>query len=137
MTVFSGVLMSSDAKPINEKNSETPSKTPKIWVKSRKLSDEYVITLFVVEFDNWVLAFAYNEVPLMGAPTLSLPQPITQANLNPLQTPVSNPLSNALGEIFAKKLGKPCIASINLENETPAFLNIIHQLIQDYMKEKK
>ena len=120
-----------------ENNSDNTKNVPKTWIKSKRLSENLVVTLFIVEFSNWILAFVYNDEPLMGAPSISFPQPIAQANVNPFQVPSGTPLSNALGEIIAKRTGKPCIASINLKDESPAFINVIHELIQDFMTQRK
>ncbi len=110
---------------------------PLSWTKSIRLSDQYVITLHVQEFQNWILTFAYHENPFVGSLAIVTPGGVGPT---PFSTPIGQgiqfPLAHALAEVISGKTGKITLSSINLTDNSSAFTQILHELVKSFLKDR-
>ncbi len=110
---------------------------PLSWTKSIQLSEQYVITLHIQEFQNWILAFAYHDKPFVGSLAIVTPEqggPIPFAS--PIGQGIQFPLAHALAEVISGRTGKLTLSSINLAEDSPAFVQILHRLIATFLKDR-
>ena len=128
--------MESNARKNSEQNIEDGI-PPSYWTKSLRLNEQYVITLHVQEFHNWILAFAYHEKPLVGSLAIVAPGQIGSVPLSsPIGQGIQFPLAHALAEVISGRTGKVTLSSINLTEDSSMFTQILHDLINAFLKDR-
>ena len=113
-------------------------KQPVTWFKCIELNKELELCLFIIEYQNTVVATVYQSEPRTGSLSLAtprLPFGSVPSNQDIFRGRESH-LSMAIAEMLANTLNKICIASVNLTVETGIEISILKKLIDEYFSER-